>query len=127
MKLLFILFFSVLTDNCFSQNDSDLIVGKWLKTSKQDLIIEVYKSGNEYKGKIAWTMNIDSAKHVGFQILEGLTYNSKKQEWANGKVHDPKSGNTYSAIAKVRSDGILEVLAYKGMKFIGKRKYFKRV
>jgi uncharacterized protein (DUF2147 family) len=127
MKHLFLIFFSILTFNCFAQDGSDLIIGKWLKTSKQDLIIEVYRSGDEYKGRISWTKNIDSAKHVGFQILEGLTYNPEKQEWTNGKIRDPKSGNTYSAIAKIMTDGTLEVLAYKGFRFIGKKKYFKRV
>jgi len=127
MRQIFLLLISFLSYKCYAQTNPDLIIGKWLKTSKEDLIIEVYKSEDVYKGKITWTKDSDSSKHIGFQILEGLKYNAKKEIWSNGKVRNPKSGSTYSATAKIRADGTLEVLAYKGMKFIGRKKYFKRV
>ena len=103
------------------------IIGKWLKTPKKDLIIEVYKYEDEYRGKISWTKGLDSIKLIGFQLLEGLKYDAKRKIWSHGKVHNPKSGDSYNATAKIRIDGTLEVLAYKGMKFIGKKKYFKRI
>ena len=115
----------LLSYHCYAQADHDVIIGKWLKTPKKDLVIEVYKSADEYKGKIAWSK--DSADLAGFPILEGLKYNERKKTWSGGKIRNPKSGGTYSANAKIRSDGTLEVLAYKGMKFIGRKKYFKRV
>jgi uncharacterized protein (DUF2147 family) len=127
MRQIFLLLASLLSCQCYAQTNPDLIIGKWLKTSKEDLIIEVYKSNDEYKGKISWTKGNDSVKHIGFQILEGLKYNAKREIWSNGKVRNPKSGSTYSATAKIRGDGNLEVLAYKGMKFIGRKKYFKRI
>ncbi len=127
MIQIFMLLISLLSYKSYAQTNPDLIMGKWLKTSKEDLIIEVYKSKDEYKGKITWAKNNDSGKLIGFQILEGLKYNAKKKLWSNGQVHNPKSGSSYSATAKIRADGTLEVLAYKGMKFIGRKKYFKRV
>jgi len=110
---------------CYAQTEQGSITGKWLKTPKEDLIIEVYKSADEYKGKISWAR--DSANLVGFPILEGLKYNDRKKTWSGGTIRNPKSGSTYNASAQIRSNGTLEVLAYKGMKFIGRKKYFKRV
>lgn len=126
MKQLLIIFTVIFSSHCYSQN-ADAIVGKWLKTPKEDLIIQVYRSGNEYKGKIAWAKDNDNKKPAGFIILEDLQYNSNKKMWRDGKIHDPSSGNTYDAEAKIKSDGTLEVLGYMGMRFLGKKKYFKRV
>lgn len=105
----------------------DAIVGKWLKTPKEDLIIRVYKAGSEYKGKIIKEKQTYKNKSVGFVILEKLKYNSNKQIWKGGKIHDPNSGKTYDAEAKINEDGSLEVNCYIGMKFLGTKKYFKRV
>lgn len=105
----------------------DAIIGKWLKTPKEDLVIRVYKSGNEYNGKIIREKEVLKNKSVGFVILENLEYNSNKQTWRGGKIHDPNSGKTYDAEAKINEDGLLEVNCYLGMKFLGTKKYFKRV
>ena len=126
MKPLLILLTVLFSLPCYSQN-ADAIVGKWLKTPKEDLIIQVYRAGNEFKGKIAWAKDNDSKKPAGFIILEELKYNPNKKMWKDGKIHDPGSGNTYDAEAKIKSDGSLEVLGYLGMRFLGKKKYFKRV
>ena len=127
MGKILLLLISLLAYECYAQTNPDLIIGKWLKTPKEDLIIEVYKSKNEYMGKITWAKDNGSGKLIGFQILEGLKYNGTSKMWSNGKIRNPKSGSTYSATAKIRTDGTLEVLAYKGMKFLGRKKYFKRV
>jgi uncharacterized protein (DUF2147 family) len=126
MRVILLLLISLLSYKCYAQTSPDLIIGKWLKTSKEDLIIEVYKIKNEYRGKIAWAKD-STSKHIGFQILEGLKYSATSKIWSNGKIHSPRSGSTYSATAKISTDGTLEVLAYKGMKFFGRKKYFKRV
>ena len=125
MRKILLVLISLLSYKCYAQISPDLIIGKWLKTSKEDLIIEVYKFKNEYRGKITWSK--DNGKLIGFQILEGLRYDASGIIWSNGKITSPKSGSTYSAIAKIRTDGILEVLAYKGFKFFGRKKYFRRV
>ena len=91
------------------------------------MIIEVYREEDEYRGKIAWTINNDKKKPSGFLILKDLQFNSKKQLWENGKIYDPVSGRIYSATARLDAGGTLEVLGYKGMKFLGKTKYFERV
>ena len=111
----------------YGQTKPDAIIGKWLKTPKEDLIIRVYKAGNEYNGKIIKEKEALKNKSVGFIILENLQFDNDKQTWNGGKIHDPNSGKTYDAEAKINEDGSLEVNCYKGLKFIGTKKYFKRI
>ena len=53
-----------------AQADADLVIGKWLKTSKEDLIIEVYRSGDEYLGRIAWTRGSEAQRVPDFRGIE---------------------------------------------------------
>ena len=64
---------------------------------------------------------------VGFVILKNLHYDKDKQLWTESKIHDPNSGKTYDAEATINSDGTLEVKCYMRMKFLGTKKYFRRV
>lgn len=127
MKQLILLVIILTSYNCYAQHNADAIIGRWLKIPKEDLIIEVYKVKDEYKGKITWSKNNDKTKPTGFVILDELRYNSKSKKWENGKIHDPNSSRTYTASAKIKSDGTLEVSGYMGMKFLGTKKYFKRI
>lgn len=125
-QLLFFLFiFSFF--NTTAQKIPDAIVGRWLKTPKEDLVIRVYKTGNEYRGKVIQEKDLAKKQAIGFVILENLHYDNDKQVWTDGKIHDPMSGKTYDAEATINRDGTLEVKCYMGMKFIGTKKYFKRV
>ena len=108
-------------------DNADIILGRWINIPKENLIIDVYKSNNEYRGKISWGKDNDKKKPVGFVILDKLKYNSRNNIWENGKIHDPNTGRTYSAIAKIKSDSTLEVLGYIGLKIFGSKRYFKRV
>ena len=127
MKGIIILLTIFFAQGSYAQTMPDAIVGKWLKTPKEDLIIRVYKAGNEYKGKIIKEKEAYKNKTVGFVILENLQFDNDKQTWNGGKIHDPNSGKTYDAEAKINEDGSLEVNCYKGLKFIGTKKYFKRI
>jgi uncharacterized protein (DUF2147 family) len=106
----------------YSQN-ADAIIGKWLKTNKEDLIIEVYKINEEYEGKISWSK--DNKKPVGFLMLENLRYNQKTKKWEGGKIHDPNSGHSYTAIVTMNSDSTLEVSG--AVLFFRSKRDFKRV
>ena len=55
-----------------AQTTANSIVGKWMKTPKEDLVIEVMQSGDEFIGKISWSRDTTIAK--GYQILEGLSF-----------------------------------------------------
>lgn len=127
MKLVILLLLLFFTPATYAQTEADAIVGKWLKVPKKDMIIEVFKEEEEYKGKITWTLEESENKPMGFLILEKLQYNSEKKCWENGKIHDPSSGGSYSATVKLDAAGTLEVHGYKGMKFLGRTKYFEKV
>jgi uncharacterized protein (DUF2147 family) len=106
----------------YSQN-ADAILGKWLKANKEDLVIQVFKVGQEYKGKITWSK--DKKKPVGFVMLEKLKYNKEEKEWEGGKIHDPNSDRSYNATVKMNPDGTIEVIG--GMLFVKVKRVFKRV
>jgi uncharacterized protein (DUF2147 family) len=127
MKKLFFLLAIFSSVNSFAQKEADAIIGNWINIPKQNTIIEVYKVNNEYKGKIIWSKNSDVKKPIGFIILEKLQYSQRSKNWNNGKIHDPNSGKTYSASAKIKNDDILEVNGYIGFKFFGTTKNFKKV
>ena len=105
---------------------ADAITGKWMIVPKENLTINVYRTGNTYSGKISWVKDQQKAK-IGFIILEKLVFDESSHSWDHGKIHNPSGGGTYSAVAKIKDDGMLEVHAYKGFKFLGKDKTFKRV
>ncbi len=126
MKQTFFIFLFFSSFSVFSQNKADAIVGKWQKTPKETLIIEVFKSEDSYKGKIDWSNNLEK-KPAGYVILQEMKYNKGTDVWEGGKIHDPTSGKTYSAIARIKADGTLEVHGYMGMKFLGTKRCFKRV
>ena len=127
MKVVFILAILLGSYSCFAQNDPNAIVGKWLKIPKEDMIIEVYKAGDEFEGKMVWTKIKDQNKANGFVILDKLKYNAKTDKWEDGKIHDPRSGKTYTASVRIKPDGLLEVNGYIGIKLFGVKKNFKRV
>jgi uncharacterized protein (DUF2147 family) len=126
-KQLFLLFTILFSLKTFSQKGGDAILGKWINIPKQNTMIEVYKFNNEYRGKIVWTKAPDEKKPIGFIILKELEYNSKRKIWENGEVKVPNSAMSYDATARIKDDGTLEVNGYLGFKFLGKKKFFKRV
>jgi uncharacterized protein (DUF2147 family) len=127
MKRLWILFLILLSSKCFSQQEADAIIGKWMNVPKQNTTIEVFKINNQYQGKIVWTKTPDKKKPIGYIILQKLEYNPIKKIWENGVIKEPNSGITYDATAKIKSDGLLEVHGYMGFKFLGKKKSFRKV
>ena len=68
MRQIFMLLISLLSYKSYAQTNPDLIMGKWLKTPKEDLTIQVYKSKDEYKGRIPWAKSNDTSKLIGFPV-----------------------------------------------------------
>ena len=110
----------------YAQDQPDVIVGKWLKLPKKDLIIEVYKSAKAYHGKIYWTKP-GYDKPVGFVIIQNLKYNDKSNKWENGIIQDPNSSMSYSAEVRLDDEENLIVKGYKGLKFVSTSRTFMRV
>ncbi len=111
------------------------VEGKW-KLSDGTAIVEVYKSGDVYNGKIVWlknpteadgTLAIDdknpdknlrSRKLIGLNMLSGLKKNDKG--YSDGSIYDPGNGKTYNCSMKVEGD----VLKVRGS--LDKRGFFGR-
>jgi uncharacterized protein (DUF2147 family) len=132
--VLLLLFFSLIT---FAQQDGDQIVGVW-KNGEGTGMIKIYKNGEKYQGKIVWLkepMDPDTGKPkldknhpndslhirpvIGLVNTWGFDYAGNNQ-WENGKIYDPKNGNTYDCTIKMKNNNTLEVRGYIGISLIGR-------
>lgn len=95
------------------------VIGKW-KLETGTAIVEVYKSGDVYNGKIVWLekpteadgtpavdknnpdKNLRSRKLIGLNMLSGLKKNGG--EYTGGSIYDPANGKTYNCSMKVEGD-----------------------
>lgn len=114
---------------------ADAVVGTWLNEEK-DAKVQIYRSGNEYAGKLVWiarqfeddgktprkdSKNADpKLRNRGLMNLVILTnFKYDDGEWTGGKIYDPKSGKTYSS--KMKLDGRqLNIRGYVGVSMFGR-------
>ena len=99
----------------FSQD----VIGRW-KLEDGTAIVEVYKSGDSFNGKIVWLekpegpdgkpaldknnpdKNLRSRELMGLNMLSGLKKDG--DEYTAGKIYDPGNGKTYNCSMKVEGD-----------------------
>lgn len=134
-KLILVALFSSLFNAIVAQTPgADAVVGTWL-TASGKAIVEIYKEGTKYNGKIIWLKtpntedgkpkvdknNPDKAKQtaplLGLNMLKGFVF--KKDEWGDGTIYDPENGKTYSCFIKYR-DGKLDLRGYIGISLVGR-------
>ena len=95
------------------------VIGKW-KLDDGTAIVEVYKEGNAYNGKIVWLetpteadgspavdsenpdKSLRSRKLIGLNMLSNLKKNGG--EYTGGSIYDPGNGKTYNCSMKVDGD-----------------------
>ena len=112
-KIIFSLMTLVLSLSTMNAQD---VLGKW-KLEDGTAIVEVYKSGDAFNGKIVWlekptqedgTPTVDKnnpdpalrkRQLIGLNMLHGLKSNGK--EYTGGKIYDPGNGKTYNCSMKV--------------------------
>ncbi len=145
-----IFFLSLLTimhiSNTASQNNSDAIIGQWMTTDNK-IEVEIYKTGDEYKGRIIWLddsndksrpMNTRTDKNnpnpalrtrklIGLVVMTGLTYNAEQNDWQGGQIYDPESGKQFSAKAYLTGNAYLKIRGFVGLEFLGKDLSFKKI
>ena len=96
------------------------VIGKW-KLDDGTAIVEVYKNGDAYNGKIVWleeptdadgtpakdNNNPDPALRtrelIGLNMLSGLK-KTADNEYSGGKIYDPGNGKTYNCSMKVEGN-----------------------
>ncbi|MCF8298911.1 MAG: DUF2147 domain-containing protein [Saprospiraceae bacterium] len=139
MLSLFVFSSNILFCQTFKADD---IVGKWW-TDKNESIIQIYKKGNKYYGKIIWIKDkvyekgdkeegkekhdrenpdskLRSRPIVGLEIIQGFKFDGD-DEWVDADIYDPESGNTYSCKAWLNSSkNKLDLRGYLGFSLIGR-------
>lgn len=122
----------------YAQTSSDKVIGKWY-TDDKETIVEVYKTGDKYFGKIVWLMEeneddgtpkvddknpdtkLQSQPVMGLVLLKDFGYDSKEEEWNDGSIYDPKNGKTYDCYMWMEGKD-LKIKGYvMGMRFIGRK------
>lgn len=96
------------------------VIGKW-KLDDGTAIVEVYKSGDAFNGKIVWleeptdedgtpakdNNNPDPALRkrelIGLNMLSGLK-KTGANEYSGGNIYDPGNGKTYNCSMKVEGN-----------------------
>lgn len=129
----------------YAQTNADAIVGKWM-SSENNLEVEVFKEGNEYKAKVVWfdasdnktiSMNercdkrnpnksLRSRKIIGMEVLHGLMYNAENEEWLDGRIYDASSGKDWYAKTWITKDGCLKIRGFWHFEFLGENIFFKK-
>lgn len=122
---------------------ADDILGTW-KSEHGSGQIEILKRGDLYFGKLVWLKEPNDEagkpkldKHnpseelrnqpvIGLELLKNFQYNGKNT-WGNGKVYNPKNGNTYNAQLTLIDEDKLNMRAYFGIALIGKTETWTRV
>lgn len=119
------------------QNEEDAIIGIW-KNGEGTGMIRIYKNGEKYQGRIVWLKEpndpetgqpkldknhpdetVRSRPVMGLINTWGFQYKGKKV-WDEGKIYDPKNGNTYDCTIKMKDNNTLEVRGYIGVSLIGR-------
>ena len=95
------------------------VVGKW-KLEDGTAIVEVYRQGDVFNGKIVWlekptepdgspavdnnnpNAKLRSRKLIGLNMLSGLKKDGG--EYTGGSIYDPGNGKTYNCSMKVEGD-----------------------
>lgn len=127
-------------------SDDDKIVGKWISTEK-NVIVDVYKEGDEFKAKVIWFDDSDDPSRpmktrldrnnpkdelkrkriLGMDVLKGLKYNPDKNRWEDGVIYDANSGRHWSSVVYFNDEGLLEVKGYWKFEFICQTVKFQKV
>ncbi len=115
----------------FLHAQADKIQGTWYNDDKTSTIDITKGSDGKYLGKISWldepneedgTPKIDDENPdpklatrpiMGLTIVKNFVYDSKKEQWQEGSIYDPKNGKTYDCFAWFE-DGNTNSLYIKG-------------
>jgi len=136
-KIIILLILSFYAFAVFAQ-EADKITGIWwndekttkIKVEKRDgkyigtivyMIPEKYENGQPPKDDNNPDESLQSRSLIGLQILQNFEYDGNKKEWKNGKIYDPKSGNTYDCYGWLESDDLLKLKGFvAGIRWLGR-------
>lgn len=136
-KAIATLFLIFLTITSFAQE----ITGKWYtvdeKTSEKKAVIEIYKQGNLYFGKIdeiligdkdfictECTGDKKNKPTLNMVIIENMKFDD--DEYTGGTILDPESGTEYKCLIALENTNKLKVRGYVGFSLLGRTQYWVR-
>jgi len=137
LATLSVCFLLIISSFTVQQDNPDAIIGSW-KNGEGTGIIQIYKNGDKYQGKITWLKepndpktgkpktdikHPDEKNHsrpvLGLVNMWGFKYSSSN-EWTGGKIYDPKNGKTYSCKIAMENNNSIKVRGYIGVSLIGR-------
>ena len=117
----------------FSLNGQQ-IVGQWKtiddETKKERSIVEIYKVGDRYAGKIIKLQRSleddpdpvcdacdpDDSRYlqkiIGMEIIQDMAFDKSSNEYVDGTILDPESGSEYQCKLWLSEEGTLKVRGY---------------
>jgi uncharacterized protein (DUF2147 family) len=118
------------------------VPGRWLTENKSG-VVEIFPCGDQLCGKLAWFRikpddpnpealdfrNPDPARRsrslCGLVFMHGFKLTGPN-DWENGNIYDPESGNTYHGTMRLEPDGTLRLRGYIGISLIGRSEVWTR-
>lgn len=126
------------------KKEADQLIGVWAPSNGRALV-KVQNIAGKYYGRIVKLKepidpetgkpkldknnpdeSLRSTPLLGFRMLKDFVY-SGKNEWTEGTIYDPQTGNLYSCTIKMKKDGSLDIRGYIGVKALGRTDVWKRV
>jgi uncharacterized protein (DUF2147 family) len=125
-----------------SQVKADDITGIWLTHGDKPAKIQVYRTGQQFYGKIVFLQfpiengkprvdrnnpdkSLQDRPLLGLELLRGFQFD--KDEWNGGHIYDPESGKTYSCTISLKDGNTLKVRGYIGISLLGRTEIWTRV
>ena len=137
MNQLFFLILLIITGITNAQS----IIGEWEtfddKTKEKKSIVEIYREGDTYFGKILETFTGETNEIcdqcsgdkynqpiIGLLIIENLKEDG--EEFNSGTILDPENGETYKCYLELETENKLKVRGYIGVSLFGRTQYWIR-
>ncbi len=115
-------------------NSNDQIIGNWISPDK-DVIVNCYKVGDQYFGKVVWFKKYYDDKHgknptvpedqwINSVVMKHFVF--KDNEWKDGEIYDLNSGKSYSSFIEMDEVNSLKVTGYIWLSIFGETTVFNR-
>ena len=134
--------FILLSSITLLAQNADVVLGVW-KNGEGAGMVQIYKKGDKYFGKIVWLKVVndpdgtprkdlnnpeEKLRTRPIKGLENLTDFAFKgdNKWEDGSIYDPKTGNNYSSTMKLVDENTLEVRGFIGVSLFGRTDVWKR-
>ena len=83
------------------------------------------ENGNPKTDPLNDDETLRSRSRMGMIIMYDFIYDDDDQ-WEDGEIYDPKSGNTYSGIITMTSKNRLDLRGYVGISWFGRTSHWTR-